>query len=198
MSTDQTTSEDAEVDMAGDVLKVMKTITVMGSKVSKTVAVDFLKGKKNNSIFDRHTRDPVYGSGKSKTKEFWTALIRELVSKKLLKEIKQSSASNHGFKKTFSWSSLTTTDKGDAWIKDPQRKLMVYQVGDLKSKTTEKSILQLEAQLHQDISLQENDKENDKDETQNEDVHEIQNEDEVVAEGAALLLKPRGKFDRKI
>jgi len=139
VSTDQTTSEDAEVDMAGDVLKVMKTITVMGSKVSKTVAVDFLKGKKNNSIFDRHTRDPVYGSGKSNTKEFWTALIRELVSKNLLKEIKQSSASNHGFKKTFSWTSLTTTDKGDAWIKDPQRKLMVNQVGDLKSKTTEKS-----------------------------------------------------------
>ena len=53
MSTDQTTSEDAEVDMAGDVLKVMKTITAMGNKVSKTVAVDFLKGKKNKSIFNQ-------------------------------------------------------------------------------------------------------------------------------------------------
>ena len=82
-------TEDEEIDFGSEARKIINALNVLGNCKSKTVIVAMLKGHKNKSIWDKHTRAQVYGSGKDKTPAFWTSLVRELISLSLLKEIKQ-------------------------------------------------------------------------------------------------------------
>merc|ERR1712055_180692 len=94
-----------------------------------------LKGQKNKSIWDKHTRAQVYGSGKDKTPAFWTSLVRELISLSLLKEIKQRCLVLNDFGNAFTrkWTGLGITCKGHQFFRSNE-KLMIKATGDLKPK----------------------------------------------------------------
>jgi len=129
-SNDMKTDEDKEVDMTEEARNVVEAVEVLGDGKSLSVLLDMLKGVKNKSIWDRHMREKVWGSGKTKTKQFWTALVRNLVSKGILGEIKQSS---YGGPRNYSWSGLVVTPKGHKFLRGGER-MMLKAVGDLKQK----------------------------------------------------------------
>ena len=55
-----------------------------------SAVVAMIRGEKGcKSLYDRHQRDPVFGLGRTNPKQFWVALIREMVSKGLLFEKSQ-------------------------------------------------------------------------------------------------------------
>ena len=107
-STDIVTEEDREVDIGQEARKIVEAVTVLGGGKSMGVILAMVRGEKNKSIFDNHTREQAYGSGKDKTKKFWTALVRELVSRGTLSESKQ--AGQFGGRQ-MSWAVLGVTKK---------------------------------------------------------------------------------------
>jgi len=129
-STDLVTGEDKEVDMTEEARNIIEAVEVLGDGKSMSVLMDMLKGSKNKSIWDRHMREKVWGSGKSKPKQFWTALARDLISKGLLYEIKQSG--NFGNRQG-SWTGLGVTNKAHKVMRGGE-KVMVKATGDLKQK----------------------------------------------------------------
>ena len=128
-------TEDEEIDFGSEARKIINALNVLGNRNSMTVIVLMLKGHKNKSIWDKHTRAQVYGSGKDKTPAFWTSLVRELVSLRLLKEIKQTGLFWNKFRDGVvkTWIGFGITYKGHQFFRSNE-KLMMKATGDLKPK----------------------------------------------------------------
>ena len=124
-------TEDEEIDFGSEARKIIEALNVVGNGRATGIIVAMLKGHKNKSIWDKHTRAQVYGSGKDKTPAFWTSLVRELVSLSLLKEIKQTGLAWNLFTRT--WTGIGITYKGHQFFRSNE-KLMVKATGDLKPK----------------------------------------------------------------
>eukprot|EP00092_Neocalanus_flemingeri_P014346 GFUD01015474.1.p1 GENE.GFUD01015474.1~~GFUD01015474.1.p1 ORF type:complete len:1050 (+),score=352.66 GFUD01015474.1:77-3226(+) len=133
-STDIGTEEDREIDLGAEARNIMETVNVLGEGKAMGVIVDMLRGVKNKSIFDRHMRDKVYGSGKGKNKQFWVALARELVSRGILYESKQGG--NFGGRQA-TWSVLGVSQKGHQLLRG-REPLLVKATGDLKQAVKKK------------------------------------------------------------
>ena len=89
-STDTGNTEDKELDMTAEAKMVIEAIRVIGEMKGITAVVAMVRGEKGNkSLFERHQKHPHFGVGSNKSKSFWTALIREMVSANLLKEVTQ-------------------------------------------------------------------------------------------------------------
>ena len=128
-------TEDEEIDFGSEARKIIEALNVLGNRNSKTVILAMLKGHKNKSIWYKHTRAQVHGSGKDKTPAFWTSLVRELISLSLLKEIKQRCLVLNDFGNAFTrkWTGLGITCKGHQFFRSNE-KLMIKATGDLKPK----------------------------------------------------------------
>ena len=129
-STDSGTREDVEVDLTEESKTLLEAMCVVGDGRSMSVLTDMLRGNKNKSIWDKHMRDPAFGSGKSKKKEFWVALSRELISRGIIAEQKQSGTFGG---RNSSWTVLAIKPKGHKFLRGSE-KMMVKAVGDLKPK----------------------------------------------------------------
>jgi len=129
-STDLATGEDKEIDMTTEVRNIYEAVSVLGDGKSMSVVVDMLRGGKNKSIFDRHMREQVWGSGKSKSTSFWKALVRDQISRGYLYEIKQNYS---GGGRVSSYTGFGITEKGHRFIRGGE-KMMVKATGDLKQK----------------------------------------------------------------
>ena len=129
------TTEDEEIDFGSEARKIINALNVLGNGKSKCVIVAMLKGHKNKSIWYKHTREHVHGSGKDKTPAFWTSLVRELISLSLLKEIKQTSLYWNKFMTgvVTTWTGIDITYKGYQFFRSNE-KLMIKATGDLKPK----------------------------------------------------------------
>ena len=129
-------TEDEEIDFGSEARKIIEALNVVGNGRGTAIIVVMLKGYKNKSIWDKHTRAQVYGSGKDKTPAFWTSLVRELISLSLLKEIKQRCLVLNDFKNAFTrkWTGLGITCKGHQFFRRSYEKLMIKATGDLKPK----------------------------------------------------------------
>merc|ERR1719318_467385 len=103
------------------------------------VVVAMLRGEKNKSIWERQMRDMMYGVGKGKTKVFWVALVRELVSRGVLCEIKQS-ANFGGSKFMNTWAGLGVTPKGHKFSRGLE-KMMAKARGDLREKVKKVAVI---------------------------------------------------------
>lgn len=57
-------------DFTDDVKKLLSVFLVLNYSYGLVTFIDFLRGKKK-SQFDRHTKNPVYGSGKDKGTDWW-------------------------------------------------------------------------------------------------------------------------------
>jgi len=75
-------------------------------------------------------RDPAFGSGKNKKKEFWVALTRELISRGIIAEQKQSGSFGG---RNSTWTVLAIKPIGHKFLRGSE-KMMVKAVGDLKPK----------------------------------------------------------------
>jgi len=138
-STDMVTREDEEVDMTEEAKNIVNAIGVLGEGKSMGVVVAMLRGEKNKSIWERQMRDMMYGVGKGKTKVFWVALVRELVSRGVLCEIKQS-ANFGGSKYMNTWAGLGVTPKGHKFSRGLE-KMMVKATGDLRQKVKKVAVI---------------------------------------------------------
>ena len=74
------------MDMTQEALKVVRVVGVLGESKAVGAVVSMLRGASDKSLWDRHKRDSSYGCGKDRSKEFWKALIREMISKGKLNE----------------------------------------------------------------------------------------------------------------
>ena len=127
-------TEDEEIDFGSEARKIIEALNVVGNGRATGIIVAMLKGHKNKSIWYKHTREHVHGSGKDKTPAFWTSLVREFVSLSLLKEIKQRCLVFNDFGSfTNEWTGLGITCKGHQFFRSNE-KLMIKATGDLKPK----------------------------------------------------------------
>ena len=102
-SIDSGNREDEELDMTTEAEKVVKVVQCLGGCRGISAVVAMLRGDK--SVYERYTRDSSFGIGKARSKPFWTALIREMVSASLLKEVTNTSSFRN-------WQSIALQPKG--------------------------------------------------------------------------------------
>ena len=128
-------TEDEEIDFGSEARKIIEALNVVGNGRATGIIVAMLKGHKNKSIWYKHTREHVHGSGKDKTPAFWTSLVRELISLSLLKEIKQTGLYWNKFITgvVTTWTGIDITYKGYQFFRSNE-KLMIKATGDLKPK----------------------------------------------------------------
>ncbi|NBC57550.1 MAG: DNA helicase RecQ [Bacteroidetes bacterium] len=101
------------VEAKDDVALLIKTVKQTEQLYKMKELVNILMGV-SNAIIKSHKTDQsdIFGQGKSKTKEFWKALIRQvLVNGYLHKEIE-------------SYGVIKLTDKGEAFLKQPESFMM--------------------------------------------------------------------------
>ena len=138
-STDINTREDEEVDMREEAVNIVEVVGVLGEGKSMGVVVAMLRGEKSKSIWDKHMREKVYGVGKGKTKVFWVALTRELVSRGVLCEIKQSN-NIVGMNRMNTYTGFGVTPKGHKFSRGLE-KMMVKATGDLRQKVKKVAVI---------------------------------------------------------
>ena len=91
-SHEEKTEEDKEVDFAEQARTMIGAVEVMGDKRGLAISVKLVRGSNDEKLWDRHKQSPVYGKGKGRSEKFWTALARQLISKGLLKEVRETMA----------------------------------------------------------------------------------------------------------
>ena len=127
------TAEDEKVDMTQEARKVVTAVKVLQESKGVSAVVAQLRGEKSKSLYERHQRDPSFGSGKEKPKQFWTALVRELVSQGLLQEVTQQ---HSVASRRVTWQSLALTNTGSRMHSMGAKcdKVFVLARGDLRTK----------------------------------------------------------------
>ena len=91
---------------------------------------------KDTKIWDNWQRSEIFGKGKSKSVKYWTALGRTLISKGLLKEVKQSmaGAGATGFgARSFAYMGCAPTKTGNELLSG-EEPLMLPVTGDLNER----------------------------------------------------------------
>ena len=135
-STDLATREDEKLDMTSEARKVLTVVQVLQGQKGIGGVVDMLRGTKNKSLWDKHTSNPSFGSGKERSKAFWTALVRELVSQGLASETSQQS--NVGDRaRMVTWQKIGVTNTGMKLLNlggSRGDKFMVKAQGDFRPK----------------------------------------------------------------
>ena len=81
-STDLATREDEKLDMTTEARKVVTVVQVLQGQKGMGAVVDMLRGVRSKSLWERHTSSPSFGSGKERSKAFWTALVRESAARR--------------------------------------------------------------------------------------------------------------------
>ena len=134
-STDLATREDERLDMSAEARKVITVVQVLQGNKGMTAVVDMLRGVKSKSLWDRHQSHPSFGSGKERSKPFWTALVREMVSQGLLSETSQQTSVGDRAR-AITWQSIAVTNTGMKMLNLGARgdKFMVLAQGDLRTK----------------------------------------------------------------
>ena len=135
-SATSSTSEDQDVDMTQEALKVVRVVGVLGESKAVGAVVSMLRGASDKSLWDRHKRDSSFGCGKDRSKEFWKALIREMISKGKLNEKSNPNPAS----KFRTWQSIGLTMAGSTMnrLGTSCEKFLVKPVGDLRVKTADK------------------------------------------------------------
>ena len=128
------TSEDTDVDMTADGLKVIQAVHALSPGRALGATVAMLRGKKSGT-YDNHQRHSSFGCGKDKPELFWVALIKEMISQKKLNESTHA-VQGGGAKFRSSWTSIGLTSAGSKMMMMGSRgeRLMVKPVGHLKAK----------------------------------------------------------------
>jgi len=95
-STDEQTADDTEQNFGADAKLLLTAIELVGSARGLGASVKVVRGMRDTKIFENWTEKPIFGKGKSKSDKYWTALGRALISKGLLKEVKQQMKGGRG------------------------------------------------------------------------------------------------------
>ena len=136
-STDTDNTEDRDRDMAAEARAVIQVVGTLNESKGITGVVAMLRGDKGNkSLYDRHRAHSLFGVGKEKSKPFWTALIREMVSANLLKEVTQRPSQVPGSRGSFNrvWQSIGLQDKAVNMMRAGSVQFTVKERGEFKEK----------------------------------------------------------------
>ena len=125
-SHEEKTEEDKEVDFAEQARTIVEAVKVMGDKRGLGMSVKLVRGSNDDKLWDSHKASPVYGKGKGRSDKFWTALARQLISKGLLKEVRETVP---GQKWTYSAVSVTGAGSRFLYSSEP---LLLPQTGELR------------------------------------------------------------------
>ena len=125
-SHEEKTEEDKEVDFAEQARTIIGAVEVMGDKRGLGISVKLVRGSNDEKLWDRHKASPVFGKGKARSEKFWTALARQLISKGLLKEVRETM---QGQKWTYS--AICVTGAGSRFLSSSEA-LLLPQAGDLR------------------------------------------------------------------
>lgn len=86
---DKKTSMESEIDFSEDAQVLLKVIKVVGPYAGIRMSCRLLRGSKSKLLLPKLRKSELYGSGKYKSNEYWTALAGALVTNKYLIKIKQ-------------------------------------------------------------------------------------------------------------
>ena len=125
-SHEEKTEEDKEVDFAEQARIMIEAVDVMGSKRGIGLSVKLVRGSNDDKLWDRHKASPVYGKGKGRSEKFWTALARQLISKGLLKEVRETMAGQK-----WTYSAICVTGAGSLFLSSTEP-LLLPQTGELR------------------------------------------------------------------
>ena len=80
-SADMVTQEDKEIDMSKEARIIIEAVQILNEAKGLSAVIAMIRGEKGcKSLYEKHQQHPSFGCGKSKPKQFWTALIREMIS----------------------------------------------------------------------------------------------------------------------
>ena len=125
-SNDEKTEEDKEVDFAEFARTMIEAVEVMGDKRGLGISVKLVRGLNDDKLWDRHKASPVYGKGKGRSEKFWTALARQLISKGLLKEKRETMVGQK-----WTYSAISVTGAGSRFLMSSEP-LLLPQSGELR------------------------------------------------------------------
>jgi len=125
-SHEEKTEEDKEVDFAEQARTMIGAVEVMGDKRGLAISVKLVRGSNDEKLWDRHKQSPVYGKGKGRSEKFWTALARQLISKGLLKEVRETVPGQR-----FTYSAIGVTGAGSCFLSSSEP-LLLPQTGELR------------------------------------------------------------------
>ena len=127
-SHEEKTEEDKEVDFGEQARIMIEAVEVMGGKRGLGMSVKLVRGLSDSKMWDSHKRSLVYGKGKERSEKFWTALARQLISKGLLKETKETMAGQK-----WTYSAISVTSAGSQFLNSSSSTpLLLPQVGELR------------------------------------------------------------------
>eukprot|EP00088_Acartia_fossae_P057671 TRINITY_DN672_c0_g1_i5.p1 TRINITY_DN672_c0_g1~~TRINITY_DN672_c0_g1_i5.p1 ORF type:complete len:1015 (-),score=248.00 TRINITY_DN672_c0_g1_i5:268-3312(-) len=131
-----TDTQEESKDFGTDARTFITATKLVGENKGISTVVKVVRGKKDTKIYERWIQHEVFGAGSNKSDKYWTALGRELVSKGLIKENKQTmggGGGGFGKKGSFSYMAYSVAVKGDQFLRSNEQ-LFLKVTGDLVEK----------------------------------------------------------------
>ncbi|KAL1491430.1 hypothetical protein ABEB36_012030 [Hypothenemus hampei] len=109
--------EHGTYDFTDDVSKYLEAVNVMSGNYGHGMYILFLRGSKSSKLKEELKQHPNYGSGQTKSEEWWKAIGVYLEVKKMLKKIRKGTSSG------FTCHVVDMTSEAIKFLKQPNRQL---------------------------------------------------------------------------